>query len=137
VNKNILVVGGGDSAIEAAMGLGCQVGNKVILSHRQKAFTRIKQRNEQRIQECIRKGTVRVLFNSNPVEFRRDVVILDVNGQLQTIANDYVWIFAGGEPPTAFLKKIGVLVGPHDVTTEASKETRAARETRETAVVTT
>src|SRR5580700_8747809 len=45
VNKKILVVGGGDSAVEAAMGLGCQVGNKVTLSYRQPGFTRIKQRN--------------------------------------------------------------------------------------------
>jgi putative YpdA family bacillithiol system oxidoreductase len=135
VHKKILIVGGGDSAVEAAMGLASQVGNTVTLSYRQAAFTRIKQRNEQRILEHIRKGKVRVIFNSNPVEFKQDAVALEVNGKLQEIPNDYVWIFAGGEPPTAFLKKIGVRFGPHDMTMEGSKEVRAAKEVRETAEV--
>src|SRR6266699_1901033 len=108
INKRILVVGGGDSAIEAAMGLGHQVGNQVTLSYRKEAFSRIKERNSQRIQESIRKGKVKVIFNSAPVEFKEKSVLLDVNGKTEEIPNDYVWIFAGGEPPTAFLKKIGV-----------------------------
>ena len=58
VNKRILVVGGGDSAVEAAMSLGHQVGNHLTLSYRKEAFSRIKGRNEQRIQESIRKGKV-------------------------------------------------------------------------------
>jgi thioredoxin reductase (NADPH) len=128
VNKRILVVGGGDSAIEAAMGLGHQVGNQVTLSYRKEAFSRIKERNAQRIQESIRKGKVKVIFNSNPVEFKSDSVVLDVNGQTQVIPNDYVWIFAGGEPPTAFLKKIGVRLGMQDMTSAASKEAKAAKE---------
>src|SRR5205807_6118768 len=108
INKQILVVGGGDSAIEAAMGLGHQVGNKVTLSYRKESFSRIKERNSQRIQECMRAGTVKVVFNSTPVEFKEDAVMLEVNGTVEQIPNDFVWIFAGGEPPTAFLKKIGI-----------------------------
>jgi thioredoxin reductase (NADPH) len=135
VNKNILVVGGGDSAVEAAMGLGCQVGNKVTLSYRQPGFNRIKQRNETRLQECIRKGTVKVIFNSNPVEFTSDAAILDVNGKRQTIPNHFVWIFAGGEPPTAFLKKIGVRFENHDMTNEGSTEAKVAREANQPVLV--
>jgi thioredoxin reductase/Pyruvate/2-oxoacid:ferredoxin oxidoreductase delta subunit len=115
VNKKILVVGGGDSAIEAAMGLAHQVGNTVTLSYRQAEFSRIKARNAQRLQESIRKGKLKVILNSKPIEFTKDSAILDVNGQTQHIPNDYVWIFAGGEPPTAFLKKIGVGFGSHDL----------------------
>ena len=85
VNKKILVVGGGDSAVEAAMGLASQVGNTVTLSYRQATFSRIKERNNQRIQEFIRKGKVKVLFNSNPVEFRQDSVLMDVSSKPQTI----------------------------------------------------
>lgn len=54
---------------------------------------------------------VKVIFNSNPVEFRKDSVALDVSGKMQEVSNDFVWVFAGGEPPTAFLKKIGVGFG--------------------------
>jgi len=134
VNKRILVVGGGDSAVEAAMGLGHQVGNQVTLSYRQEFFTRIKERNAQRIQESVRKGKVRVVFNSNPVEFKKDSVVLEVNGKANEIPNDFVWIFAGGEPPTAFLKKIGVGVGLQDLTSTGSKEAKETRAARETAL---
>jgi thioredoxin reductase (NADPH) len=124
VNKRILVVGGGDSAIEAAMGLAHQVGNQVTLSYRKEAFSRIKERNSQRIQECLRKGKLKVIFNSVPVEFRQDAVVLEVQGKLQQFPNDYVWIFAGGEPPTAFLKRIGLGFGMRDLTIEAGTEAR-------------
>src|SRR5499427_2158354 len=124
VNKKILVVGGGDSAVEAAMGLAHQVGNTVTLSYRQGSFSRIKDRNAQRVEECIKKGKLKALFNSNPIEFRQDSVILEVNGAQQTLPNDFVWIFAGGEPPTAFLKKIGVGFGERDLTVEGSREAK-------------
>jgi thioredoxin reductase len=59
-----------------------------------------------------------------PVEFKQNAVTLEVNGKKQELTNDYVWIFAGGEPPTAFLKKIGVQVGLRDTTAEGSKEAK-------------
>src|SRR5229473_722106 len=124
INKKILVVGGGDSAVEAAMGLGHQVGNQVTLSYRKEAFSRLKERNVQRIEESVRQGKVKVIFNSSPVEFKGNSVVLEVHARTQEIPNDYVWIFAGGEPPTAFLKKIGVGFGMRDMTSEAGKEAR-------------
>jgi thioredoxin reductase (NADPH) len=124
VNKKIMVIGGGDSAVEAAMGLAFQVGNSVTLSYRQSSFSRIKDRNVQRLNECIRKGKLKVIFNSNPVEFTKEEVVLEVAGANQRIPNDYVWIFAGGEPPTAFLKKIGVGLGSQDLTSQAKQATR-------------
>jgi len=135
INKKILVVGGGDSAVEAAMGLAYQVGNNVTLSYRKEAFSRIKERNAHRIEDCMRKGKVHVIFNSAPVEFKQNFVVLDVNGKLQEIPNDSVWIFAGGEPPTAFLKKIGVGFGMHDMTLEASKEAKQATLTKKQQLV--
>ena len=126
VNKNILVVGGGDSAVEAAMGLAQQVGNNVTLSYRQAQFSRIKDRNAKRIEENARSGKVKVLFNSSPVEFKPQSAVLQVNGQTQEIPNDFVWIFAGGTPPNDFLKKIGVAFGSTDVTQEVSSELKKA-----------
>jgi len=134
INKRILVVGGGDSAVEAAMGLASQIGNTVTMSYRQPAFSRIKERNSQRIQEFIRKGKLKVLFNSNPVEFRADSVLIEVNGAKQSVPNDFVWIFAGGEPPTAFLKKIGVGFANRDLTSEGAREAKGVERTKEAAL---
>jgi len=130
INKKILVIGGGDSAVEAAMGLASQTGNRVTLSYRSERFSRIKERNAKRIEEFIKSSKLQVLFNSNPVEFKPESVVLAVNGGNQEIPNDYVWIFAGGTPPTAFLKKIGVGFGSRDVTLEASKAAKTAQAER-------
>jgi thioredoxin reductase (NADPH) len=110
-DKNILVVGGGDSAIEAAMGLAHQPGNKVTLSYRKGEFSRLKDRNEKRIAESIRSGKVEVLFNSVPTEFRVGSALIDVGGEVRELPNDFVWIFAGGIPPSDFLKAAGVAFG--------------------------
>ncbi len=127
INKKILVVGGGDSAVEAAMGLANQAGNEVTLSYRSERFSRIKERNAKRIEDCMRSGKVKVLFNSSPVEFKPESVVLDVSGSQTEIPNDFVWIFAGGTPPNAFLKKIGVGFGVREMMTEASKEAKQAQ----------
>jgi thioredoxin reductase (NADPH) len=130
INKKILVIGGGDSAVEAAMGLAHQAGNTVTLSYRQDRFSRIKERNAQHIEECMRTGKVKVLFNSTPVEFRPKSVLIDVQGAVQEIPNDFAWIFAGGTPPNAFLKKIGIEFGTRDVTLQNSKEAKQAALTK-------
>ena len=134
VNKKILVVGGGDSAVEAAMGLANQAGNKVTLCYRSAQFSRIKERNAKRIEDCMRNGKVEVLFETNPKEFKEGTVLLEVKGESREIPNDFVWIFAGGIPPYDFLKKIGLQFGQKDITAEASKEAKKqAQERRELA----
>ena len=80
----------------------------------------------QRIHQSMSKGQVNVIFNSVPVEFKNDSVVLEVNGVLREIPNDFVWIFAGGTPPTDFLNKIGIQMGMRDMTLEASNEAKQA-----------
>ena len=126
INKKILVVGGGDSAVEAAMGLAHQAGNQVTLCYRAERFSRIKERNVKRMEDCTRTGKVKVLFETNPVEFKADSVTLDVRGIPEEMPNDFVWIFAGGAPANDFLKKIGVGFGARDLTLDASKEAKEA-----------
>jgi thioredoxin reductase len=122
--KRILVVGGGDSAVEAAMGLACQKGNKVTLSYRQSAFSRIKDRNVKRLEECRRGGSLEVVLGSRVTEIRSRSVLLEAGGRAREIPNDFVWVFAGGTPPNDFLSKVGVALGSRDLTSEASAEAR-------------
>ena len=109
--QNILVVGGGDSAVEAAMGLAHQAGNRVTLSYRRGEFSRLKDRNAKRIAEHIVSRKIEVLFNSMPVEFRAGSVLIEVAGEVRELPNDFVWIFAGGTSPSEFLKSAGVAFG--------------------------
>ena len=109
--NHILVVGGGDSAIEAAMGLARQKGNKVTLSYRKDSFFRIKTRNETRIAEMIAKKSLNVIFNSVVKNIGKDEVVLFYDDHETKLKNDFVFIFAGGEPPFDLLKKIGINFG--------------------------
>ena len=126
VDPRILVVGGGDSAVEAALGLAYQKGNDVTLSYRQKEFSRIKERNSQKLDEAVRARKLRVLFESQPKEVRAKSVLIDVGGTISELPNDWMWVFAGGEPPNAFLKKVGVAMGDQDLTAAAGEEARLA-----------
>ncbi|MCC6672605.1 MAG: NAD(P)-binding domain-containing protein [Planctomycetes bacterium] len=115
----LLVVGGGDSAIEAAVGLAEQEGNEVTLSYRKGAFTRLKARNERRLQEAEAEGRIRVVLHSEVVEITPGDVYLQVappGGEAETLAlpNDEVFVFAGGEPPFALLAAAGVSFDPKD-----------------------
>jgi thioredoxin reductase len=110
-HKNILIVGGGDSAVEAAMGLAHQDGNRVTISYRKGEFSRLKDRNAKRIEEHISSQKLEVLFNSIPTEFRVGSVSIEVDGQVRGQPNDFVWIFAGGIPPSDFLKASGIAFG--------------------------
>jgi len=106
-NKNILVVGGGDSAIESALMLSDQ--NQVILSYRSEAFNRIKPANNIKIKEAIENKTIDVRFNTNLISIEKEEVILNDNtNETYKIKNDLVYIFAGGELPTQFLQKVGI-----------------------------
>jgi putative YpdA family bacillithiol system oxidoreductase len=116
-DQRILVVGGGDSAVEAAMGLARQRGNRVTLSYRRDSFIRLKDRNEKRIAEHIQSGKIEVIFNSHPKEFRSGLAVLKTPDGLRELENDHVWIFAGGSSPTEFLKSIGVEFGAQDIST--------------------
>ncbi|PYO29459.1 MAG: hypothetical protein DMD73_01825 [Gemmatimonadetes bacterium] len=70
-----------------------------------------------------------MIFNSQPVEIREKSVLLEIAGQVREIPNDYVWVFAGGTPPNEFLQKVGVQLGPRDLTREGSAEAKLARRT--------
>lgn len=125
IGKNILIVGGGDSAVEAAMGLAHQPGNKVTLSYRKGEFSRLKDRNTKRIEDHMRSGKVAVLFNSMPVEFRVGSVLIESGGAMREIPNDFAWIFAGGVPPSDFLKAANVAFGEVDQTEHTKLPTAA------------
>ena len=124
IHKKILVVGGGDSAVEAAMGLALQKGNQVTLSYRKDSFARIKERNALRLADFLKSGKLRVVFNSMPAEFTETSVVLNVDGKHEELANDFVWIFAGGVAPNDFLKQIGIQFGDRDLTLEGVQESR-------------
>ena len=110
-NKKILVVGGGDSAIENALLLADEK-NEVTLSYRSDSFSRLKPKNLERINNAVRSGKVKVILNSEVSEILDTSVILKLRNRLEphVIENDLVYIFAGGILPTKFLENIGIKI---------------------------
>ena len=108
--QHLLVVGGGDSAVEAAIALSDQPGNIVTLSYRGDAFSRIKPMNKERLDKMVEKQSVKVILNSNVKEIGEKFVKIATKEDVTDIPNDYVYIFAGGELPNEFLSKIGVRI---------------------------
>jgi thioredoxin reductase/NAD-dependent dihydropyrimidine dehydrogenase PreA subunit len=111
--KKVLVVGGGDSALEIAYMVAGQEGAEVSISYRNPAFGRAKQRNKDNIGRLISEGKIRAIMSSNVVSIHPDKVVLDVNGSRTEIENDFVVINVGGILPTEFLKGLGIGIQRH------------------------
>lgn len=108
--QHVLVVGGGDSALEAAHSIAEQPGTTVTLSYRSPAFTRAKPKNREKVAQLAAAGRMNVLMNSNVREIRRDSVVIDVEGEPVILPNHGVIVCAGGILPTGFLKEVGIEV---------------------------
>jgi thioredoxin reductase (NADPH) len=108
--QKVIVVGGGDSALEAAASIAELGDTVVMLSYRGEAFQRAKQRNRQRVDDASAKGRLTVLLNSQIREIRPDEVLLRQSGRDLKVSNDAVIVSAGGILPSDFLRSIGIQV---------------------------
>lgn len=104
----VLVVGGGDSALEAAIALSEQEGTDVTLSYRSAAFSRVKQKNRMMLDQQEKAGRLRVLLNSQVTSIDEKHANLEHNGAPLRLDNDIVIVCAGGLLPTPLLQKIGI-----------------------------
>jgi thioredoxin reductase len=108
--QHVLVVGGGDSALEAAASIAESSGASVVLSYRGEAFDRAKQRNRDRVSEAARIGRMQVMLNSSVKQIAPDMVAIEHVGRLLNVRNDTVIVNAGGVLPSDFLRRIGIHV---------------------------
>lgn len=109
-NQHVLVVGGGDAALEAAVSISEQPGTTVTLSYRSESFSRAKEKNRLRVREAMEAGRIKILMSSNVKEIRQDDVFIEQDGKQHVFENQAVLICAGGILPTPFLKEIGIHV---------------------------
>ncbi len=108
--QHVLVVGGGDSALEAAGSIAEEEGTTVTLSYRSEAFSRAKPKNRQRVDKGQEAGKLTVMLKSKVKSIGVDTVDIEWQGKTQQIKNDAIIVCAGGILPTNFLKTIGIVV---------------------------
>jgi putative YpdA family bacillithiol system oxidoreductase len=108
-SQAVLVVGGGDSALEAAIALAGEPGTRVSLSYRGDAFSRVKAQNRERLQALVKQGRIDLRLGTQVQSITPGKVWLrSADGTTAALANDAVIICAGGQLPTPLLKQIGI-----------------------------
>lgn len=111
--QRVLVVGGGDSALEAAIAISKEKGARVTISYRSESFSRVKEKNRAALKAQQEAGRMRVLMKSTIERIETDRVHMRYQDKEVAIRNDIVIVCAGGELPTPLLKKIGVMFETH------------------------
>ncbi len=106
----VIVVGGGDSAIEAAVSIAEQPGTAVTLSYRGEAFGRVKPKNRDRVKDAEADGRLTVALNSRILAIAPQTVSMEEAGVQKELRNDAVIVCAGGILPTPMLKELGIRV---------------------------
>jgi len=110
----VLVVGGGDSAAEAALSIAAERGTTVTISCRgDEIFTRPKDKNRQQLKQNVEKKKLTVYVNTNVKAIGTETVTLIHEGKEIEMKNDAVIVCAGGTLPTPMLKEIGVMVNTY------------------------
>ncbi|MFZ2651605.1 MAG: NAD(P)-binding domain-containing protein [Burkholderiaceae bacterium] len=104
----VLVVGGGDSALEAAIAVAEQPGTEVALSYRSAAFVRVKAKNRVRVEALRQAGALAVMMNSTVQAIEAHSVRVEQEGTSQTLPNEAVLVCTGGDLPTPLLRKVGI-----------------------------
>jgi thioredoxin reductase (NADPH) len=108
--RRVLVVGGGDSALEAATSLADEPGTEVALAYRNDAFSRAKQKNRDKVDAAAANGRLRVLLQAQVREITPAHVEIETPDGTETLENDALIVCAGGILPTGFLESIGVAI---------------------------
>ncbi len=110
--RRVLVVGLGDSAMEAAVALARQEQTSVTMSYRGTSFTRGKARNIAEVRSLVQRGRIRLVFESQVVRIEESCVLLDVGGKQERLGNDVVLAMIGGIASWDLVRKAGVQLGP-------------------------
>lgn len=106
---DVLVVGGGDTAVETAVALA-QSGARVTLAYRKPELTRPKPENGERLERLTRDGSIRLLLDTRVREIRDKTVVLDARGGTEEIPNDAVFEMIGREAPLDFFRRSGIRI---------------------------
>jgi thioredoxin reductase len=107
---HVLVVGGGDSALEAAGSIADEEGTTVTLSYRSDAFSRARAKNRERVDAGTASGRIALHLGSTVETIGGNAVVLNTKDGKITIPNDAVIICAGGILPSQFLRDVGIQV---------------------------
>lgn len=107
--QKTIIVGASNSAVDAALEIYRKGGDVTMVVRGKSIGERVKYWVKPDIENRIEEGSIRAFFNSNIVEIREcEVEIIDKNGNVKTIENDFVLSLAGYRPDFKFLQAMGI-----------------------------
>jgi len=108
--EEVLVVGGGNSAVEAALTLAER--NRVLLSYRRGELTRIFKDNRRKLDQAVADGKIELVFHSAVQEFRPGEAVLTIDRgghrEERVVRADHAFVLIGAELPVGFLRSLGI-----------------------------
>lgn len=110
--KRMIVVGGGDSAVESALALA-DFADDVSLVYRKPSFNRCRAANRLALDAAVAQGRVRLMTQAQVAGIEPDAVSIRTAGGTTRMGNDFVIVCAGGELPVGFLSRIGIGMERH------------------------
>ena len=110
LGQRVLVVGGGDSALEAAASLADQRTTAVTLAYRRGVFDRAQAQNRRKVADAADADRLDILMNAEVRTIHDDLVDIELGGEPVRLRNDSVIVCAGGNTPNAFLASMGIHV---------------------------
>lgn len=111
MGKKIVIVGAGNSALEAAKMLAhAKRSNEVTILVRGKAIDRANDENREDVEKLERQGRLKIWFESQVSEIHEDRLVVSKQGEPVTVANDFLFVFAGAEKPYGRLTKLGITI---------------------------
>lgn len=112
-NKDVVIVGGKNSAVDAALEL-YHVGARVTVLYRGHDYSKsIKPWILPEYQALVRKNNIDLVFNAHVKEIKQDTLIYVVHEKMREIKNDFVFAMTGYQPNINFLKKVGIKINEH------------------------
>lgn len=108
INMNVAVVGGGNSAVDVALEIFRKDGNVTLIHHKEKIKDSVKYWVKPDIENRIKEGSIKSYFNTKIAEIKEKSLILNQNGRIFEIENDFVFAMTGYHPDFSFLRKIGI-----------------------------
>ncbi len=108
---DVAVVGGGNAAAEAARMLAePSLRNRVTILVRGAAFSRCNQENQEAVERLAQEGRLRIAFKTQVADIQPKIITVTTDGRPQDLKNDFLFIFAGADLPTGFLKSLGIII---------------------------
>ena len=113
--QKVVVVGSSNSSVDAAMETWRKGADVTMVIREGGIGERVKYWVKPDIENRIKEGSIKALFNSNIKEIKEGEVVINTPEGEKVIENDWVIALTGYQPNLDFLEKVGIQLGDDNI----------------------